>query len=643
MNHGKEINDILTFWFPNNIFNNFWFDKSCDQEIKHKFHDLLKKAEKKEFDNWTKTHKSVLALIILLDQFSRNIYITNFRRNDEYAFKIAEKIISSGKDLDYPLNQRIFIYLPYRHQNNSKLLDILITKLENIDYTSLCESDKIIFDKFWKATLKNYSKVTDNIIKYTKNPDYIYNLLDDISILDTNCIKYNNKHAEIPNNKTKIYIEVKNFLQIHKIKNIGVSLSGGVDSVVLLFILKQMLNENIIDALSCYHVNYNNREESGKEMTFVINLSNYLDIPIYTVSIENMQRNDPGLNTTFYETVTKDIRFNLYNHGIHNENLTHIVLGHHKDDIIENILMNIFRGKNILNLIGMMPIQQIKSINITRPLLNIHKKDIYNIAHEYNIPYLKDTTSKTCYRGYVRSMVQNLNSYDNTSLDNILKIGMESMQFNSIMNNLIENTYNNIEYCKYGYVIPIDEKILEMPKIFWENIISKLLHENGYKMISKKTMDVLLQNIKYRNRELNTFELSKELLGAFVWCNGFYLYIIKKDIFDTHNIHEKYIDISQENEIVLNEKITIKIEDAYYKDRSPKINLKNIINGEYKYLLHEIPSENCTKLHITYSKKDKNLKRYFDGLHNISKNIIKVKPENIQEKSEKTFLVTIKF
>ena len=69
---------ILDYWFPKdtNTIPKFWFDASPDTDkyIVDNFTELLQLAEKHLLNDWKRTIKGHLALIILLDQFSRHIY-----------------------------------------------------------------------------------------------------------------------------------------------------------------------------------------------------------------------------------------------------------------------------------------------------------------------------------------------------------------------------------------------------------------------------------------------------------------------------------------------------------------------------------------------------------------------------------------
>ena len=118
------INRVLAFWFVGNSESHrkAWFIKSAsfDDEIKSKFEDELKKASSGEYDNLTQMPRGVLTLMILLDQFPRNIYRGSPKAfaTDFKALEIAKVAIANALDLDLNSIQRVFLYLPFEHSEN---------------------------------------------------------------------------------------------------------------------------------------------------------------------------------------------------------------------------------------------------------------------------------------------------------------------------------------------------------------------------------------------------------------------------------------------------------------------------------------------------------------------------------------------
>ena len=199
-----------------------------------------------------------------------------------------------------------------------------------------------------------------------------------------------------------------------------VSLSGGVDSMVCAFLLWALGVP-----FQALHVNYSNRAPDVCAMEeFLVRyycalLSTHLRV-IRTDEINRPKCMEHGLREV-YESYTRDRRFNGYLSFASQDDDTNpvggarhiavkVVLGHNQDDTIENILTNIACQSHYDNLRGMTPISKqihrCRQIQFLRPLLGIAKRDIYEFANEFRIPYLVDSTPKWSQRGKIRDIVR---------------------------------------------------------------------------------------------------------------------------------------------------------------------------------------------------------------------------------------------
>ena len=126
---------IIKFWFeeitPKEQFKK---DKDLDKKIKSRFRELLRKAKAGELDSWKNNPESVLALIILLDQFSRNIYRDDKKTfdGDELALNIAKEGIQEGFDKQINPKRRMFFYMPFMHSENIEDQEKCIKLLEEL-------------------------------------------------------------------------------------------------------------------------------------------------------------------------------------------------------------------------------------------------------------------------------------------------------------------------------------------------------------------------------------------------------------------------------------------------------------------------------------------------------------------------------
>ena len=113
-------NDILGFW--TNAGPGRWFKKSSpfDEAIRLKFEPTHHRAARGEYDTWAKTADGALALLILLDQFPRNLYRDSGHAfaTDPKARAIAVKAVEAGLDRQVDPALRNFFYLPFAHSED---------------------------------------------------------------------------------------------------------------------------------------------------------------------------------------------------------------------------------------------------------------------------------------------------------------------------------------------------------------------------------------------------------------------------------------------------------------------------------------------------------------------------------------------
>mgnify|MGYP001345000561 CR=1 FL=1 len=295
----------------------------------------------------------------------------------------------------------------------------------------------------------------------------------------------------------KNYCKKLNYNKLNYNKFI-VSLSGGVDSMVLISILKS-LGYDVIAG----HINYNNREESKLEEEFIKEWCNYNSIKLYIKSIDNIKRENT--KRTDYEIITKNIRFDFYK-DIMNKELTDIILlAHHKDDIIENIVANICRGRYILDLAVIRENCNINDVNIGRPMLEYYKDIILKFAEKYNIPYFNDTTPDWSIRGKYRNKISPAleDAFTKNVKNNILLISNQADDWNkiiekNIINPFMETVKYNIDDNNINIELNI-EKYIDYPLVFWTNILNKIFNKFNIKAPTKKSTELFIKNLKFKN------------------------------------------------------------------------------------------------------------------------------------------------
>jgi uncharacterized protein (DUF924 family) len=162
-----RINEILTYWFgdlhsPEDYpqkQSTIWFNGGADidREIRNRFEYLVWDAANHKLDKWKQTPRGRLALILLVDQFSRNMF-----RGSPNAFAfdaLAQSLTLEGLNLKedqalFPI-ERAFFYLPLEHSESLKLQEVSVAKFNELA-ASVVPSLTSIFKSFADYAWSHY-------------------------------------------------------------------------------------------------------------------------------------------------------------------------------------------------------------------------------------------------------------------------------------------------------------------------------------------------------------------------------------------------------------------------------------------------------------------------------------------------------
>ena len=515
---------IYSFWENNP---HLWFNATAkdDKYIYDNFNNFLSLKLSYIYNNIDNMNKQEwTSYCILYDQLSRHInrYInnnkTNISINIEYYYVNYNKFKDNLTDFEF-----MFQLMPIRHTHQLIHVKFVLSQVWERLYKDL--SNKQI-RKFLVATYERYIKCsTENNLSLNINNKLVFNNYEILDTISPNNLNIFNNIFE--NNNSPLYICMKNFidnlqfnLKDKKINSsnkskIILSISGGVDSMICSYLLK-ILKKDFV----AVHIDYYNREECHKEEELLIWWCNtILNIPLYIRRIDEINR--PKCMEyelrELYETYTKNVRYNSYIIDELNINPL-IILGHNKDDTIENILTNTSCQSHFDNLLGMKPISyQNHNFNKTdyelcflRPLINIPKSDIYDFAITNHIPFLKDSTPKWSQRGKIRDIVKPaLNEWNPLIFDGLIKVSEKMSQMTLLLEKLIDKLILTDIIINSIHEVPIEE-------IYWTIYLKK---NNIF--ITQKTLNCLIEKIKflqnneYKLKEIQKFTLAKNIILSF--------------------------------------------------------------------------------------------------------------------------------
>jgi len=152
----SDPNEVLHFWFKEISSEQWWLkDLAFDQAIKSRFLPLHDAANKAELFGWRDTTQGRLAEIIILDQFSRNIYRERAQAfaSDVLALVLAQEAIALGLDMKVTENQRSFFYLPYMHSES-----LLIHNQAMVLYEKLGNPSNLAFEIKHRDIIKKFAR-----------------------------------------------------------------------------------------------------------------------------------------------------------------------------------------------------------------------------------------------------------------------------------------------------------------------------------------------------------------------------------------------------------------------------------------------------------------------------------------------------
>ena len=175
-----------------------------------------------------------------------------------------------------------------------------------------------------------------------------------------------------------------------KNKRLLIAVSGGLDSMVLLTLLKQWNAD-----LSVAHCNFGLRgSESDGDEVFVASFCKRKSIPFFSKKFVTQ------LPKHSVQMAARTLRYEWFESLLDEHSFDFILTAHHADDNLETVLINLTRGAGIAGLSGIPPVNN----RIVRPLLPFSKKEILDFAQTNNLEWREDSSNQKL--DYVRNQIR---------------------------------------------------------------------------------------------------------------------------------------------------------------------------------------------------------------------------------------------
>ncbi len=517
-----------------------------------------------------------IAAIIVLDQFSRHILrhyeneknplrqpLPTKKSLDRLALATAELLVKDHQaELDcgmVPLPMRVFALMPYRHASTMESVKYVQQTVEEM--ALLEEQNEAMIGRFRKATNRRLAVLQDEQRRTGKKSDgdnnstaidtenNTKNEFTDDDILEAFPFEADMTPAlQHPIHKTMV-----EFLADQGIHPVGrgkgqegnapktagiiVSLSGGVDSMVIASVLSHLKSSCGYDNMTilAVHIDYANRPESGAEADYV---RRYCENQLGNIEFSCRRIDEVTRGITArddYERIAREIRYTSYREAVsktkdimglvskdeRNRTIVGVMLGHHRGDLRENVLSNAHKGCGPLDLSGMTSVSKNDGITLFRPLLPLEKSFVFDYAHKFGVPYYKDTTPHWSTRGKLRNKLLPLleEIYGDGSMNNLSNLAVESDECRALMNKSMIDPFLQTIVRKPMGIIFDTASFKDQPLFFWKVVLREALHSVGLGMFSDKSVVAFLERIRLKKLKAAWLQCRKDY-GVYLRADG---------------------------------------------------------------------------------------------------------------------------
>lgn len=250
-----------------------------------------------------------------------------------------------------------------------------------------------------------------------------------------------------------------------------VAVSGGVDSVVLLHILRDFSDAELVVA----HFDHGMRPDSSDDRQFVESLAQTYELPFV------YQEGELGFGAS--EATARQARYDFLEKARREHNAQAIITAHHQDDVLETAIINMLRGtgRKGLSALGDRP-------GLRRPLLKVPKKDLTGYADRHGLEWREDSTNtdQTYLRNYIRHRL--LPRFDEQNRQEFLDLITHSQDHNDQLDDMLagqireQSSEDGLDRRWFG----------QLPHQVALEVMAAWLREQGVRDFDRKTLERLV-------------------------------------------------------------------------------------------------------------------------------------------------------
>jgi tRNA(Ile)-lysidine synthase len=282
-------------------------------------------------------------------------------------------------------------------------------------------------------------------------------------------------------------------------KGILLALSGGPDSLALLYVLLKFREQHPLD-LALAHVNHNWRRESSQEAYSLKQLAESLHIPFHlkTLDPESLEGN--------LESACRQERLLFFEQLCAEHGYQAVLLAHHADDQAETVLKRVFEGASLPYLSGLRPVVKWHSLTIWRPMLPLRKEALRRWLDSHGLVPFEDSTNldPRYLRGRFRTRILPALSqeFGKEIAPSLEHIGEEAQELRKYLDSIVDPWLQKMVKGPFGIFLDLQETF---PSSDFEckYLFRKICEEAGF-VLSREQIMLAVQFVQSKagNRKL---------------------------------------------------------------------------------------------------------------------------------------------
>jgi len=282
--------------------------------------------------------------------------------------------------------------------------------------------------------------------------------------------------------------------QISRGDNVIIGVSGGPDSLCLLFLMYKYSKRAGFNIMAV-HFNHKLRgEKADEDEVFVKQLCDYLKIKciIARADIRALSAKS-GMSI---EETGRLMRYKAFAKTAKSVNGI-IAVAHHMDDNAETVLLNLVRGSNVKGITGMTEVSEVEGCTVIRPLLNGTHAEIMEFLDNNEIRFMEDETNEdiTYARNRIRQLViPQLKEVNSKASEHIIGTANELLKIESLLEKLTDEAYSEVVSKKGNEIIVNTYKLFQYEEVIQQRILYEALGRaiGNYKDISRVHVEDLM-------------------------------------------------------------------------------------------------------------------------------------------------------